>query len=90
MTDALRALISSGANPYAHSRDRLNAALDILLGATARAGITRPDIVRDDVLMSLSGIALAAGAPDQREQAGRMLDLLWRSRANRTTTGTCS
>jgi hypothetical protein len=26
--------------------------------------------------MTLSGIAMAAGAPEQRAQAGRMLDLL--------------
>jgi hypothetical protein len=28
-------------------------------------------------IQALSGIAMAAGAPDQREQAGRMLDLLY-------------
>jgi hypothetical protein len=76
MADALRAVISSGGNPYAHSRDRLDAALDTLLAATVTAGVTRDDVTADDVLMSLSGIALAAGGPDQREQAGRMLALL--------------
>ncbi|PQM44337.1 hypothetical protein C1Y40_05504 [Mycobacterium talmoniae] len=30
----------------------------------------------DDVTASLVGVVLAAGAPDQREQANRLLDLL--------------
>jgi AcrR family transcriptional regulator len=76
MADALRAVISSGADPYAHSRDRLDAALGGLLTAAAAAGVTRDDVPADDVLLSLSGIALAAGQPAQREQALRMLELL--------------
>jgi AcrR family transcriptional regulator len=76
MADALRAVISSGADPYAHSRDRLDAALGTLLSSAAAAGATREGIPADDVLLSLSGIALAAGRPEQREQALRMLELL--------------
>jgi hypothetical protein len=34
------------------------------------------DVEPDDVLMSLVGISLAAGVPAQREQVGRLLDLL--------------
>jgi len=40
------------------------------------AGTVRSDVGARDVLASLTGIFLAAGGPDQREQAGRMLDLL--------------
>ncbi len=76
MADALRAVISSGGDPYAHSRDRLGQAISALLGAAAASGHLRADVDPDDVLMSLSGIALATGRPAQREQAGRMLDLL--------------
>jgi AcrR family transcriptional regulator len=76
MSDAIRAVISSGSDPYAHSRERLDAALEVLVGATTEAGVTRPGVNVDDVLMSLSGIAMAAGEPAQREQAGRMLDML--------------
>jgi AcrR family transcriptional regulator len=76
MKDALHAVISSGGNPFAHSRKRLDDALATLLAATAAAGATKPDVNADDVLLSLSGVSLAAGAPEQREQAGRMLDLL--------------
>jgi AcrR family transcriptional regulator len=77
MSDAIRAVISAGGDPYAHSRERLDDALGKLLQAAAAAGQTRPDINADDVLMTLSGIAMAAGRPDQRTQAGRMLDLLF-------------
>lgn len=76
MSDAIRAVVSAGGDPYAHSRERLDAVLEILVGATTEAGDTRAGINVDDVLLTLSGIAMAAGGPGQREQAGRMLDLL--------------
>jgi AcrR family transcriptional regulator len=77
MSEAIRAVISAGGDPYAHSRERLDDALGALLQAAAAAGQTRPGIDADDVLMTLSGIAMATGQPDQRAQAGRMLDLLF-------------
>jgi AcrR family transcriptional regulator len=77
MSEAIRAVVVAGGTPFAHSRERLDVALEILLGATANAGVTRHEVLADDVLLSLSGIAMAAGAPDQREQAGRMVDLLF-------------
>jgi AcrR family transcriptional regulator len=76
MSDALRAVIASGGNPYAQSRDRLTAAITALLQAGAAAGAVRSDVEPGDVLASLSGISLAAGEPAQRDQAGRLLDLL--------------
>ncbi len=76
MADALRALVASGGDPYAHSRDRLLGALGLLLGAGAAAGTIRDDVPPGDVLTGLSGVTLAAGEPDRREQAGRLLDLL--------------
>jgi AcrR family transcriptional regulator len=76
MADALRAVIASGGNPYAQSRDRLTAAITTLLHAGAAAGTIREDIEPGDVLASLSGVSLAAGEPAQRDQAGRLLDLL--------------
>jgi AcrR family transcriptional regulator len=76
MADALRAVIASGGNPFAQSRDRLTGAITVLLGAAAAAGTVRPDIEPGDVLASRSGVSLAAGEPAQREQAGRLLDLL--------------
>jgi AcrR family transcriptional regulator len=76
MADALRAVIASGGNPYAQSRDRLLAAVTTLLHAGAAAGILRADIDPGDVLVSLSGLTVATAEPAQREQAGRLLDLL--------------
>jgi AcrR family transcriptional regulator len=76
MADALRAVIASGGNPYAESRDRLTAAITTLLQAGAAAGTVRSDVEPGDVLASLSGVSLAAGEPAQRDQARRLLDLL--------------
>jgi AcrR family transcriptional regulator len=76
MAGALQAVIASGGNPYAESRARLIAAITTLLAAAISAGTLRSDVEPNDVLLALSGVSLAAGAPDQREQAGRLLDLL--------------
>jgi AcrR family transcriptional regulator len=77
MSAAIAAVVSAGGNPYAHSRDRLNAAFGLLIDAATEAGCTRDGINTDDVLMTLSGIAMATSGQDQRAQAGRMLDLLF-------------
>jgi AcrR family transcriptional regulator len=76
MAEALRAVIASGGNPYAQSRDRLVAAITTLLDASAAAGALRSDIAPSDVLTTLSGVSLAAGDPGQRDLAARLLDLL--------------
>jgi AcrR family transcriptional regulator len=76
MADALRAVIASGRNPYEHSRGQLIAATTTLLQAAGEAGALRRDIDPADVLASLGGVSLTAGKPAQREQAGRLLDLL--------------
>ena len=68
MTDALRAVIASGGNPYEHSRTRLLEAITHFIDA----GELRPDVRAEDFLTALSGITLAA----QPGQAGRLLDLL--------------
>ena len=44
MADALRAVIASGGNPYAQSRDRLIAAVTTLLEAGAAQGLLRSDV----------------------------------------------
>ena len=76
MADALRAVIASGGNPYSESRDRLITAVTTLLGAGAAAGTLRPDVEPGDVLTSLSGVSMATVGPEQRDRAGRVLDLL--------------
>jgi AcrR family transcriptional regulator len=73
MAEALKAVIASGGNPYAVSRDRMLAAVGSLLDAGIAAGTLRADVQAADVLASLSGVTLAAAG---RDQAGRLLDLL--------------
>jgi len=76
MAAALRAVIASGGDPFAQSRTRMVAAITSLLTAGAAAGTIRSDVDPADLLTSLSGVTLAAGEPAQRDQAGRLLDLL--------------
>lgn len=76
MADALRALVASGANPFAHSKARMTAAICTLLQAGAAAGTLRSDVEPDVVLGSLSGVSLVTGEQVPREKGGRMLDLL--------------
>ena len=76
MSDALRMVIASGGNPFAESRGRLLAAFSALLAAGAADGTLRADLDPADLLASISGVSLVAATPAQREQAGRLLDLL--------------
>lgn len=76
MADALRTVIASGTDPYARSRELLDDAVEHLLNAAAKTGEFRSDVEADDVLIGLSGIALAAGEPTQRAQAGRLIELM--------------
>jgi len=76
MADALRAVIASGGNPFAESRDRLLTAITTLLEAGVAAGTVRPDIQPSDVLVSLSGVSLVTVDPARPDQARRILDLL--------------
>jgi AcrR family transcriptional regulator len=76
MSEALRKVIASGGNPFAESRGRLLAAFTALLRAGAADGTLRADVDPADLMASMSGVSLAAGDPDQRQQAGRLLDLL--------------
>jgi AcrR family transcriptional regulator len=76
MADALRAVIASGAITASQAREQLSAAVQTMLDAGAAAGTLRGDVAAQDVVATLVGIFLACGQPDQRDQAGRMLDLL--------------
>jgi AcrR family transcriptional regulator len=76
MAEALRRVIASGGNPFAESRESLLGAIGSLLQAGAAQGVLRDDIDPADVMFGISGVSLVAGAPEQRDQAGRLLDLL--------------
>ncbi|MCU1645254.1 MAG: TetR/AcrR family transcriptional regulator [Nocardia sp.] len=75
MADALRTLLVSEAD-IMHTRALLADALATLLAAGAADKTVRSDVDPSDVLMSLGGITLIAGELDQRDLAGRLLDLL--------------
>lgn len=77
MSDALRVVVSSGSDPFARSREKLDEAVAILLEATEAAGVTRSGIEPDDVLLMLSGIALIGDGARGPDQLSRMLDLLF-------------
>ncbi|MEY9844599.1 AcrR family transcriptional regulator [Streptacidiphilus sp. BW17] len=76
MSDALRALIASGGDPFAHSRAMLTATIAELLRAGTAAGLVRTDVDPTDVLFSLSGLSLAAATPEHQARMARLLDLL--------------
>jgi AcrR family transcriptional regulator len=84
MAETLRAVVASGTITSSETRDGLTTTIQSLLDAGAAAGTVRNDINAQDVFASLTGIFLAAGAPGQREQAGRMLDLLMDGLSART------
>jgi len=76
MAEALRDIIASGAVTAEEARAELSTAIQHILDAGIAAGTLRNDIPAQDVVASLVGIVLACGRPEQREQAGRMMDLL--------------
>jgi AcrR family transcriptional regulator len=76
MAETLRAIASTGAISPAQSKQTLTATIKGMLDAGAAAGTLRGDVAAEDVLASLTGIFLVAGTPGQRNQAGRLLDLL--------------
>jgi AcrR family transcriptional regulator len=76
MADTLRMIIASGAVTSSEAREQLSTAAAKLLGAGAGAGTIRDDVRPEDVVVSLVGIFLICGDPEQRDQANRLLDLL--------------
>jgi AcrR family transcriptional regulator len=76
MADALRALIADGTITRSQARQELSAAVRRLLEAGAQAGTLRGDVAAEDVVAALVGVFSVCTLPEQREQAGRLLDLL--------------
>ena len=76
MADTLRVIVAAGTITTSQARERLAASVQLLLDAGAAAGTLRADVLAQDVVVSLVGVFLACGRPEQSEQAGRMLDLL--------------
>jgi AcrR family transcriptional regulator len=76
MADALRALFAEGTVTHSQARQELSAAVRPLLDAGAAAGTVRGDVTAEDVVAALAGVFSVCTLPEQREQAGRLLDLL--------------
>lgn len=76
MTDTLRMMISSGDITLAQTRSEIRAIVRTLIKAGADSGEVRDDVDAEDVVASLAGILAVVGAPAQRDQAGRLFDLL--------------
>ena len=76
MGDAMRSLAGSGIVTAQGTRARLAAAARELLDAGVADGTLRADVAADDLVVALLGVFLACPEPGQRDQAGRLLDLL--------------
>jgi AcrR family transcriptional regulator len=76
MAEALREAVASGSITSSQTRVSLNSAIQMLLDAGATEGTLRSDVPADDVCSAMAGVALTAGAPQQHDQALRLLDLL--------------
>ncbi|MFI6085472.1 TetR/AcrR family transcriptional regulator [Streptomyces sp. NPDC051217] len=76
MSDALPSILAAHEGLRTGSRTMLRDAIGTLLDAGVRTAALRGDVPADDVMMSLGGITLIAGAEHQRELATRLLNLL--------------
>ncbi|WP_312034442.1 helix-turn-helix domain-containing protein [Actinoplanes sp. TBRC 11911] len=77
MADVLRPDLMP-ADDRMQTRDLLRAALARLLDAGVATDTVRPGVDPYDLLMSLGGIVLIAGAEGRRDLASRLIDLLLR------------
>lgn len=75
MAEALRAVVAAGSDLHGPSHAMISEAITTLREAGVLAGVFRTDVRAGDLFAALAGIALTSGAPEQREQAERLLDL---------------
>ncbi|MBV9325029.1 MAG: TetR/AcrR family transcriptional regulator [Chloroflexi bacterium] len=76
MGDALRSAAASNSPLFAETRQRILAALRLLLEAGAASGSLRSDVAATDVVRVINGIWYLPDGPDWRADVGRMLDLV--------------
>ncbi|MEV0839193.1 TetR/AcrR family transcriptional regulator [Actinocatenispora sera] len=76
MAEALHRVVASGRITHGEMRGELIAAVALFLEAGAAAGDLRADADPADVAALFAGVLVVAGAPDQRDQAQRMLYLI--------------
>ncbi|WP_329259308.1 TetR/AcrR family transcriptional regulator [Actinoallomurus sp. NBC_01490] len=76
MAESLRAVLTNDDDLRLKTRGMLIDALALLLREGEEQGAVRSGLDPSDVVMALGGIALIASDQDQRDLAGRLLDLL--------------
>ena len=76
MHDALRIALASPTGPLSETRARISATIAKFLDAGARDQGLRTDVRIDDVTLGFAGAIFAATKSPDREQVGRVLDLL--------------
>ncbi|WP_229882080.1 TetR/AcrR family transcriptional regulator [Streptomyces alanosinicus] len=76
MSDTLRAGWASGSIATPATRERITAAIAVILSRGAESGSLRADVEPDTVTMMLLGVFLSTGAIDAPERIDQLLDLL--------------
>ena len=76
MSDALRAIIESGNDIYADTRQQLQGVFARLLQAGVDAGTLRSDVDAEDVFRATGSVFLLPQEDGWREQAARLLRLI--------------
>ncbi|MFJ8752747.1 TetR/AcrR family transcriptional regulator [Streptomyces sp. NPDC102441] len=76
MSATLRAGWASGSIATPTTRERITAAIGIILAGGSRDGSLRADVTPDDVTMMLLGVFLSTAATDSPEKTAPLLDLV--------------
>lgn len=76
MAETLATLLQADEQLGSQTRAQLTSAVEELRLAGTAQGLLREDVPATDILISLAGITVVAGAAHQRAQAERLLDLL--------------
>jgi AcrR family transcriptional regulator len=76
MADTLKILLQNDEQLSSQTREQLTGAIEEFRLAGITQGVIREDVLSPDILMTLAGVTLIAGAVHQRVQAERLLDLL--------------
>ena len=77
LKEALQSIFEPGSETSAYSRDRITAAVTLLLDAAVNSGAIRGDADPQDVLMAVAGSTwFFAGDKDWKERAGRVIGLV--------------
>jgi AcrR family transcriptional regulator len=73
---ALNSCIGGPSKLFEGSRNLVEGAIDALVNRAIKSGDIRPDLVPFDLLRALIGVAHIASAPEWKESARRLVDIL--------------